>query len=63
MPHVQATCIYCKAPMESRIHASMVAFHGTCRLVELRRRWREAATDLERDILKAEADTIKEAMQ
>ena len=49
--------------MESRIHPSMVAFHGTCRLAELRRRWHEATTDLERDILKAEADIIKEAMQ
>lgn len=64
MPHKQAECVYCAKPMDiGRIHPTMTPYHGECRLVELRRLWLAATTDLERDIRSAEANAIKDHMK
>ena len=59
MPHKPAICTYCNKSMSiDRIPPTMTAYHGECRLAHLRTRWPSATTELERDIIKAEADVL-----
>lgn len=60
MPHKAAICYLCNKPLHvERIHPTMTAYHGECRLKELRRRWALATCDLERDIIQTEAAVVK----
>ncbi len=59
VPHKPAVCVYCQKPMGlDRIHPTMTAYHGDCRLAVIRVEWKDA-NEGRRVVLMAEAEAIK----